>query len=115
MGTVTAGTAPDETVTEHSPREPSPLIATHVCVPSVPPEPAVLIFTMLIAPSVAADETVESVATAIKSVDKKLTCCEADSEYIYFHLYPSPVVKIDVDVPVGSTVEFALPLLSKHL
>ena len=70
-----------------------------------PLEPAVLIFTILIAPSTAADDTVESVATAIKSVDKKLTCCEADNEYIYFHLYPSPVVKIDVDVPVGSTVE----------
>ena len=59
-----------------------------VCVPFEPPEPAVLIFTMLIAPSTAAAYTLESVATAIKSVDKKLTCCEAVREYIYFHLYP---------------------------
>ena len=82
----------------------------------MPPEPAVLIFTILIAPSVAFfDDTVESVATAIKSVDKKFACCDADSVYIYFHLYPSAVVKIEVEVPESSTVEFAPPLLSKTL
>ena len=67
------------------------------------------------APSTAAAATVEFVDTAIKSVDKKFDCSEADKVYIYFHLYPSPVVITDVDVPVGSTVEFALPALSKHL
>ena len=40
---MTAVTAPEVTVTEQTPPEPSPLIAMPVCVPSVPPEPAVLI------------------------------------------------------------------------
>ena len=57
-----------------------------VCVPFVPPEPAVLILITSIAPSIEADDTVESVATAIKSVDKKFACCEADNVYINFHL-----------------------------
>ena len=84
--TVTAVTAPDVTVTETIPPVPSPLIAIPVRVPSVPPEPAVLILQILIAPSTAAYDTVEFVATAIKSVDKKFACCEADKVYIYFHL-----------------------------
>ena len=33
-------------------------------------------------------------------------------EYIYFHLYPSDVVKIEFDVDVGSTVDAVLPSLS---
>ena len=94
---------------------PSPLIAIPVCVPFVPLEPCSFDFYNINCVNLPAADTVESVATAVKSVDKKLTCCEADNEYINFHLYPSPVVKIDVDVPVGSTVELALPLLSKHL
>ena len=112
---MTDAIAPEAITTVTVPDEPSPLIAIPVCVPFVPPVPAALIFTMFIAPSTAAELTVEFVATAIKSVDKKFVCCEADKVYIYFHLYPSPVVKIDVDVPVGSTVELALLLLSKHL
>ena len=75
-----------DTVTETVPEEPSPLIATPVCVPLVPPVPADLIFTIRTAPSTAAADTVPSVATAIKSVDKKFVCCVADKVYIYFHL-----------------------------
>ena len=71
--TVTDVTAPPDTTTDATPLYPSPLIGTPVCVPFVPPEPAVLIFTMLTAPSTAAELTVEFVATAIKSVDKKLS------------------------------------------
>ena len=70
---------------------------------------------MSIPPSVAADDTVELVATAIKSVDRKFDCWAADKVYMYFHLYPSPVVITVVPVPVGSTVEAVLPSLSKHL
>ena len=69
--TVTDVTAPPETTQVTTPPVPSPLIAILVCVPLVPLAPAVLIFTTFIAPAVAAELTVESVATAIKSVDKK--------------------------------------------
>ena len=72
--TVTAVTAPPDTTTDATPLDPSPLIGTPVCVPLVPPEPAVLIFTIFTAPSTAAELTVELVATAIKSVDKKFDC-----------------------------------------
>ncbi len=57
--------------------------------------------------------------------------CEGDSDSAHLGFYhtingfildilengqsPSAVVKIDVDVPVGSTVEAVLPSLSKHL
>src|SRR6056300_1775275 len=116
--TVTLSIAPPEISTDTVPEEPSPLIGiAEIVVPDdvVNPVPADLIFTILIAPSVAADETVLSVDTCIKSVDKKFVCSEAVRVYINFHLYPSPVVRIDVEVPVGSTVELAPPLLSKHL
>ena len=73
-------------MTEHTPEEPSPRIATPVCVPFAPPEPAVLINIVSIAPSTAADDTVESVDTCIKSVDKKFVCSEAVNVYMYFHL-----------------------------
>ena len=42
---------PDTTLA--TPEEPSPLIATPVCVPFVPPEPEVLIFAILTASSTA--------------------------------------------------------------
>ena len=47
-------------------------IAIPVCVPFVPPDPAFLIFTTSIEPLTAAEDTFESVATAMKSGDKKL-------------------------------------------
>ena len=78
-------------------------------------DPADLIFTMSKEPSTAAALTVESVVTPIKSVDKKFAWSDADKVYIYFHLYESEVVITVVDVPVGSSVEAELPLLSKHL
>ena len=46
----------------------------------------VLIETMSIEPSTALPDTEELVETAIKSVDKKFDCSEAESVYIYFHL-----------------------------
>ena len=50
------------------------------------------------------------VFTGIKSDVTNLITSDAEIEYINFHLYPSAVVKILVDVPVGITVEFAPPL-----
>src|SRR5210317_1849114 len=79
--TVTAVTAPPDTVTLHTPPEPSPLIAIPVNVPFVPPEPADLILITSNAPSTAAEITFDCsvaalafVVTAIKSVDKKFDC-----------------------------------------
>ena len=50
--------------------------------------------------------------TWIKSVDMKFRVSADVREYIYFHLYPSDVSKIEFDVDVGSTVEAVLPSLS---
>ena len=42
----------------------------------------------------------------MKSVDIKFSVsANKVSEYIYFHLYPSDVSKIEFDVEVGSTVD----------
>ena len=120
--TVTEVTAPPLTTTVATPPEPSPRIGIPVNVPLVPPEPGVLIFTTSIEPSTAADITFDwselALAfdeTAIKSVDKKFACWAAESVYINFHLYESLVEITEVDTPVGSSVEVAPPLLSKHL
>ena len=50
------------------------------------------------------------VFTGIKSDVTNLITSDAEIEYINFHLYPSPVSNILVEVPVGITVDCA-PLL----
>ena len=64
----------------------------------------------LIEPSTAAELTVLSVDTGIKSVVRYDACSEAVIEYIYLRVYP-PRTKVEVDSDVGSAPLYAVPLL----
>ena len=66
------------------------------------------------APSTAAAATVEFVDTGIKSVDTKFVTCVVLNEYIYFHLYPSAVENIEVEVEVGSPSNVKLLFTEHH-
>ena len=57
----------------------------------------------------------DNVCTGIKFVVTNLRASAALTEYINFHLYPSAVLKVAVDVPEGSTEELPPLLLNKHL
>ena len=113
--TVAAEIAPELIVTEATPPLPSPRIGiAEIVEPEdvLKLDPPATTSIVSNAPSTAADDTVESVETWIKSVDIKFKVSADVKEYIYLYLYPSDVVKIEFDVDVGSTVAAVLPLLS---
>ena len=113
--TVAVAIAPELIVTEATPLEPSPRIGiADIVEPEdvLKPDPPAATKIVSNAPSTAAADTVESVDTWIKSVDIKFSVSEDVREYIYFHLYPSDVLKIEFDVEVGSTVDAVAPSFS---